>query len=173
MYTADSITDDILNVRLQTLGVTEHSFDLDIGGVRFNWLLYDVGGAVRVSGLFLSSCMGCLTLEPRYSEDRQVTIQFPRTPRPPHAHILSSASFCYAVRSIRSDPLGCLTLKMVSSTFALHAPHTLAPPISKFARSCDYRIASYPLTPTLISSLRVPGTHFVTRNASRDTVHAC
>lgn len=33
-------------MRLQTLGVTEHSFDLDIGGVRFNWLLYDVGGAV-------------------------------------------------------------------------------------------------------------------------------
>ncbi|EKM54839.1 uncharacterized protein PHACADRAFT_258978 [Phanerochaete carnosa HHB-10118-sp] len=38
-------TDDILHVRLQTLGVTEHSFDIDIGGVRFNWLLYDVGGA--------------------------------------------------------------------------------------------------------------------------------
>ena len=33
-------------MRLQTLGVVEHSFDLDIGGVRFNWLLYDVGGAV-------------------------------------------------------------------------------------------------------------------------------
>lgn len=38
-------TEDILHVRLQTLGVTEHSFDIDIGGVRFNWLLYDVGGA--------------------------------------------------------------------------------------------------------------------------------
>ena len=40
--------EDILHVRLQTLGVVEHSFDLDIGGVRFNWLLYDVGGAVGV-----------------------------------------------------------------------------------------------------------------------------
>ncbi|KAI0088069.1 G-protein alpha subunit [Irpex rosettiformis] len=38
-------TDDILHVRLQTLGVQEHSFDIDIGGVHFNWLLYDVGGA--------------------------------------------------------------------------------------------------------------------------------
>lgn len=40
--------DDILHVRLQTLGVTEHSFDIDIGGILFNWLLYDVGGAVSV-----------------------------------------------------------------------------------------------------------------------------
>lgn len=38
-------TEDILHVRLQTLGVTEHSFDIDIGGIAFNWLLYDVGGA--------------------------------------------------------------------------------------------------------------------------------
>ncbi|GJE90040.1 G-protein alpha subunit [Phanerochaete sordida] len=38
-------TEDVLHVRLQTLGVTEHSIDIDIGGVRFNWLLYDVGGA--------------------------------------------------------------------------------------------------------------------------------
>jgi hypothetical protein len=34
-------------VRLQTLGVTEHTFDIDFGGGRYNWLLYDVGGAVR------------------------------------------------------------------------------------------------------------------------------
>ncbi|CAL1705989.1 unnamed protein product [Somion occarium] len=38
-------TDDILHVRLQTLGVTEHSFDIQMGGRQFNWLLYDVGGA--------------------------------------------------------------------------------------------------------------------------------
>ncbi|VDB89356.1 unnamed protein product [Peniophora sp. CBMAI 1063] len=37
--------DDVLHVRLQTLGVTEHSFDIDFGGGRYNWLLYDVGGA--------------------------------------------------------------------------------------------------------------------------------
>ncbi|EIW83390.1 G-protein alpha subunit [Coniophora puteana RWD-64-598 SS2] len=37
--------DDILNVRLQTLGVAEHSFDIDMYGSRYNWLLYDVGGA--------------------------------------------------------------------------------------------------------------------------------
>ena len=36
-------------MRLQTLGVTEHSFDIDIGGIGFNWLLYDVGGAVRAA----------------------------------------------------------------------------------------------------------------------------
>ncbi|KAI0318862.1 G-protein alpha subunit [Amylostereum chailletii] len=38
-------TEDILHVRLQTLGVTEHSFDIDFGGGHYNWLLYDVGGA--------------------------------------------------------------------------------------------------------------------------------
>ncbi|KAH7916602.1 guanine nucleotide binding protein, alpha subunit [Hygrophoropsis aurantiaca] len=38
-------TDDILNVRLQTLGVAEHSFDIDLAGTRYNWLMYDVGGA--------------------------------------------------------------------------------------------------------------------------------
>ncbi|KAI0697286.1 G-protein alpha subunit [Cytidiella melzeri] len=38
-------TQDILHVRLQTLGVQEHSFDINISGTHFNWLLYDVGGA--------------------------------------------------------------------------------------------------------------------------------
>lgn len=38
--------EDILNVRLQTLGVTEHSFDISLSGTHVNWLLYDVGGAV-------------------------------------------------------------------------------------------------------------------------------
>ncbi|KLO11726.1 G-alpha-domain-containing protein [Schizopora paradoxa] len=38
-------TDDILNVRLQTLGVKEHSFDISLSGTSVNWLLYDVGGA--------------------------------------------------------------------------------------------------------------------------------
>ncbi|KDQ55670.1 hypothetical protein JAAARDRAFT_37068 [Jaapia argillacea MUCL 33604] len=38
-------TEDILNVRLQTLGVIEHSFDISLAGLSFNWLMYDVGGA--------------------------------------------------------------------------------------------------------------------------------
>ncbi|KZT65344.1 G-protein alpha subunit [Daedalea quercina L-15889] len=37
--------EDILHVRLQTLGVKEHSFDINMGGINYNWLLYDVGGA--------------------------------------------------------------------------------------------------------------------------------
>jgi hypothetical protein len=38
--------DDILHVRLQTLGVTEHSFDINFAGTHYSWILYDVGGAV-------------------------------------------------------------------------------------------------------------------------------
>ncbi|KAI6001671.1 G-protein alpha subunit [Pisolithus orientalis] len=38
-------TADLLNVRLQTLGVSEHSFDIELCGTRYNWLMYDVGGA--------------------------------------------------------------------------------------------------------------------------------
>ena len=41
-----NISEDILNVRLQTLGVKEHSLDISLSGTRVNWLLYDVGGAV-------------------------------------------------------------------------------------------------------------------------------
>lgn len=37
--------DDILNVRLQTLGVMEHSFPVSMAGKTYNWKLYDVGGA--------------------------------------------------------------------------------------------------------------------------------
>ncbi|KAG6890450.1 hypothetical protein C0992_001644 [Termitomyces sp. T32_za158] len=37
--------DDILNVRLQTLGVMEHTFPINMGGVTYDWKLYDVGGA--------------------------------------------------------------------------------------------------------------------------------
>ena len=48
-------TEDILNVRLQTLGVKEHSFDISMSGTRVNWLLYDVGGAVRLSLLIQDS----------------------------------------------------------------------------------------------------------------------
>ena len=41
-----SVVDDILHVRLQTLGVTEHSFDINHGGTHYTWILYDVGGSV-------------------------------------------------------------------------------------------------------------------------------
>ncbi|EPQ56896.1 G-alpha-domain-containing protein [Gloeophyllum trabeum ATCC 11539] len=37
--------DDILHVRLQTLGVVEHAYDVRVNGVTYNWLMYDVGGA--------------------------------------------------------------------------------------------------------------------------------
>ncbi|KAJ3929398.1 MAG: guanine nucleotide binding protein, alpha subunit [Lentinula lateritia] len=37
--------DDVLNVRLQTLGVIEHSFPINLGGTMYDWRLYDVGGA--------------------------------------------------------------------------------------------------------------------------------
>ena len=40
------VVDDILHVRLQTLGVTEHSFDINYGGNHYTWILYDVGGSV-------------------------------------------------------------------------------------------------------------------------------
>jgi hypothetical protein len=40
------MADDILHVRLQTLGVTEHSFDINYGGNHYTWILYDVGGSV-------------------------------------------------------------------------------------------------------------------------------
>ncbi|KAF8588004.1 G-protein alpha subunit [Ramaria rubella] len=36
---------DILHVRLQTLGVSEHVFEVDAGGKPVRWLIYDVGGA--------------------------------------------------------------------------------------------------------------------------------
>ncbi|KAI6042581.1 guanine nucleotide binding protein, alpha subunit [Pisolithus marmoratus] len=38
-------TDDILHARIQTIGVTEHVFDVDVHGRTVTWHLYDVGGA--------------------------------------------------------------------------------------------------------------------------------
>lgn len=46
-------SEDILNVRLQTLGVKEHSFDISLSGTQVNWLLYDVGGAVCATFLLV------------------------------------------------------------------------------------------------------------------------
>ncbi|KAG5643323.1 hypothetical protein DXG03_001207 [Asterophora parasitica] len=37
--------EDILNVRVQTLGVMEHTFPIDMGGTTYHWKIYDVGGA--------------------------------------------------------------------------------------------------------------------------------
>jgi hypothetical protein len=48
------LSEDILNVRLQTLGVVEHSFDIALGGGHYNWIMYDVGGAVRRPILLLA-----------------------------------------------------------------------------------------------------------------------
>ncbi len=62
-------------MRLQTIGVTEHAFDINLGGTNYNWLLYDVGGAVRACLLALpsralSSDRDLVT----HSGDRQVSI---------------------------------------------------------------------------------------------------
>lgn len=38
-------TDDILHARIQTMGVAEHIFDVEIHGKPVTWHLYDVGGA--------------------------------------------------------------------------------------------------------------------------------
>lgn len=37
--------DDILHARIQTMGVAEHIFDVDIHGKSVSWHLFDVGGA--------------------------------------------------------------------------------------------------------------------------------
>lgn len=38
-------SDDILHARIQTMGVAEHIFDVDIHGKSVSWHLFDVGGA--------------------------------------------------------------------------------------------------------------------------------
>ena len=38
-------SDDILHARIQTMGVAEHIFDVDIHGKSVTWHLFDVGGA--------------------------------------------------------------------------------------------------------------------------------
>jgi hypothetical protein len=39
------LADDILHARIQTMGVAEHVFDVNIHGKMVTWHLYDVGGA--------------------------------------------------------------------------------------------------------------------------------
>lgn len=42
---AHLFADDILHARIQTMGVAEHIFDVDIHGKTVTWHLFDVGGA--------------------------------------------------------------------------------------------------------------------------------
>jgi guanine nucleotide-binding protein subunit alpha len=53
------VVDDILHVRLQTLGVTEHAFDINYGGNHYTWILYDVGGSVSPWHGFTPSLLTC------------------------------------------------------------------------------------------------------------------
>ena len=53
-----------MHVRLQTIGVTEHAFDISLGGNNYNWMLYDVGGAVRATPLPLRCLALLITLAP-------------------------------------------------------------------------------------------------------------
>ena len=45
IYLHFSHSDDILHARIQTMGVAEHIFDVDIHGKSVTWHLFDVGGA--------------------------------------------------------------------------------------------------------------------------------
>lgn len=55
-------SDDILNVRIQTLGVTEHSFEINLAGKDVDWTLYDVGGAVGQSFILNRTTLTCYTI---------------------------------------------------------------------------------------------------------------
>lgn len=44
-YTQSMSTDDILHARIQTMGVAEHVFDVNMHGKAVTWHLFDVGGA--------------------------------------------------------------------------------------------------------------------------------
>lgn len=68
--------DDILNVRLQTLGVTEHSFPVHMAGKKYHWKLYDVGGAVSD----LHSTLMDISFFTSFSVDRCGYTYSPRCP---------------------------------------------------------------------------------------------
>lgn len=59
-------TDDILRVRLRTLGVIEHNFSVVTGGKTYNWRLFDVGGAVSLR-FIPSSAQNDLVFESNHS----------------------------------------------------------------------------------------------------------
>jgi len=99
-----SILDDILHVRLQTLGVTEHSFNINVAGTHYSWLLYDVGGAVS----FQRPCLYPFLVD-RFLEVERPGKRPTFRDKPPR-HL--TACDCSGMH-------GCLTLKMVSITGSL------------------------------------------------------
>ncbi|KAL5523474.1 hypothetical protein ACEPAG_7647 [Sanghuangporus baumii] len=73
-------TEDILNVRLQTLGVKEHSFDISLSGTHVNWLLYDVGGARHAWVPYFDDATAIIFLAPISAFDQYLE-EDPRTNR--------------------------------------------------------------------------------------------
>ncbi|KAI5118923.1 hypothetical protein M0805_003747 [Coniferiporia weirii] len=73
-------TEDILNVRLQTLGVKEHSFDISMSGAHVNWLLYDVGGARHAWVPYFDDATAIIFLAPISAFDQYLE-EDPRTNR--------------------------------------------------------------------------------------------
>ncbi|KAF9650559.1 G-protein alpha subunit [Thelephora ganbajun] len=73
-------TEDILNVRIQTLGVTEHSFEINVGGQTMNWLLYDVGGARHAWVPYFDDATAIIFLAPISAFDQYLE-EDPRTNR--------------------------------------------------------------------------------------------
>ncbi|KAH9176713.1 G-protein alpha subunit [Lactarius sanguifluus] len=73
-------TDDILHVRLQTLGVTEHSFDINVGGNHYSWILYDVGGARHAWVPYFDDAAAIIFLAPISAFDQYLE-EDPRTNR--------------------------------------------------------------------------------------------
>ncbi|KAI0305474.1 G-protein alpha subunit [Multifurca ochricompacta] len=73
-------TDDILHVRLQTLGVTEHSFDINFGGNHYTWILYDVGGARHAWVPYFDDATAIIFLAPISAFDQYLE-EDPRTNR--------------------------------------------------------------------------------------------
>lgn len=50
------LAEDILAVRLRSLGIAQHTFDVSHTGTTYSWVLYDVGGAVRPHGSLTALC---------------------------------------------------------------------------------------------------------------------
>ncbi|RPD68331.1 G-protein alpha subunit [Lentinus tigrinus ALCF2SS1-7] len=72
--------EDILHVRLQTIGVTEHQFDINLGGTNYNWLLYDVGGARHAWVPYFDDATAIIFLAPISAFDQYLE-EDPRTNR--------------------------------------------------------------------------------------------
>lgn len=119
------MAEDILHVRLQTIGVNEHQFDINLGGTQYNWLLYDVGGAVRPS---LSICRVSCIPNPRTTFFCQIarpskysSFSFPALRQAcPLSRCLNVRGRSYANATPPcSDTHGCPTLTTVSQSNAL------------------------------------------------------